>query len=275
MLALLLGALWPYRHERALWFALTAFVLGLLPGLAAPPGERQLYWPSAYGLFVVAWLALQLPVLRRRFMPDAPPGVRFLGAAWGWYLLLATVITPLALLLVYPSVWIPGLQLPEQTVLDSLPLIDADEHEHVVYLNTNSSFNTFYLPDIYRYHRGQYIDLRLLSSFNGRVWARQEGERALTLRSEDSGWLDNMFADIVRTSPGFSVGDAYNTPLFSAVVLAVTPEGLEVQEARFEFTLPLTAPSLALIYYDGQDYRRWRPSPEWELLNPTLDPLAF
>ena len=46
-------------------------------------------------------------------------------------------------------------------------------------------------------------------------------------------------------------------------------------EVRFEFVLPLDDPSLVLLYYDGQSYRHWDPSAEWELLNPTLDPFAF
>jgi hypothetical protein len=275
LIPLLVWAGLPYRRERAVWFSLVVFVLGLLPGLATDPGERLLYFPSVYGLFVVAWLIIQIPVLRRVIMPDTPPGVRILGPVWGWYLLISAVILPVVLLFVYPWMWIPGFHLPEQTVLDSLPLIDEDRHEHVVYLNTNSSYNTFYLPDIYRYHRGEYIDLCLLSSFNGRVWARQEAERALVLRTEDAGWLSNMFARGVRVTPEFAVGDVYTTQLFTATILAVTPEGQDVQEVRFEFVLPLDDPSLVLLYYDGQSYRRWEPSPGWELLNPTLDPFAF
>jgi len=275
LMALLVWALLPYRRERAVWFSLTVFVLGLLPGLAADPGERLLYFPSVYGLFVVAWLILQIPILRRIFTPDAPSGARILGPIWGWYLLISALILPTILLFVYPSIWIPSFRLPEKTVLDSLPFIDEDAHEHVVYLNTNSSFNTFYLPDIYRYHRGEYIDLRLLSSFNGRVSARQESEQTLALKTGDTGWLNNMFARVVRVTRDFTAGDIYATPLFTAAILAVTPDGQDAQEVRFEFRLPLDDPSLLFLYYDGEEFRRWEPSPEWELLNPTRDPFGF
>ena len=275
LLALLVWALLPYRSERAVWFSLVVFVLGLLPGLAAELGERLLYFPSVYGLFVVAWLILQIPRLRRRFTPDARPGVRILGRVGGWYLLVSAVILPVVLLFVYPIMWIPGLQWPEQTVLDSLPLIEEGVHEHIVYLNTNSSFNTFYLPDIYRYHRGEWVDLRVLSSFNGRVWARQESERVLVLKTEDSGWLGNMFARIVRVTPEFAAGDVYTTESFTATILAVTPDRQDLQEVRFEFVLPLDDPSVVILYYDGETYRRWEPSPEWESLNPTLDPFGY
>jgi hypothetical protein len=275
LVALLLWALHPYRRERALWLAPVVFLLGLLPGLAAEVGERLLYFPSAYGLFVVAWLMLQIPPLQRRFTPDAPPGVRLLGPAWGWYSLASALILPVILLFVYPWMWIPSFRLPEQSVLDSLPLIEEDIHEHVVYLNTNSSFNTFYLPEIYRYHRGGYMDLRLLSSFNGRLLARQESEHTLALKTGDASWLGNMFARVLRVTPELEVGDVYTTPLFTATILAVTPGGRDVQAVRFEFILPLDDPSLLLLYYDGGHYRRWQPSPEWELLNPRLDPWAF
>jgi hypothetical protein len=275
LVVLLVWALFPYRHQRALWFTLVVFVLGLLPGLATEPGERLLYFPSVYGLFVVAWLIIQIPRVRRVVMPDAPSSVRILGPAWGWYLLVSAVILPLILLFVYPSMWIPSFRLPEQTVLDSLPLIEEDTHEHIVYLNTNSSFNAFYLSDIYRYHRGQYPDLYLLSSFNGRIWARQELERTIVLRTEDAGWLNNMFARIVRVESELAVGDVYATELFTVTILAVRPDGQDVQEARFEFMFPLEDPSFAFLYYDGQSYRRWEGSPEWELLNATLDPLGY
>jgi hypothetical protein len=275
MMVLLVWALLPYRRERAVWFSLFVFVVGLLPGLATDPGERLLYFPSVYGLFVVAWLIIQVPIWRRAITPDAPPGVRILGSIWGWYLLVSALIGPLVLLFIYPSMWIPGLRLPEQTILDSLPLIDEGDHQHVVYLNTDSSYNTFYLPDIYRYHRGEYVDLRLLSSFHGHVWARQEGERALGIRVEEAGWLSNMFARVVRITPQFAVGDVYTTPLFAATILATTADGQDVQEVGFEFVLPLDDPSLVLLTYDGHSYRRWRPSPEWALLNSRLDPFGF
>ncbi len=275
LVALLVWALLPYRRERALWLALVVFILGLLPGLAAEVGERLLYFPSAYGLFVVAWLIMQIPPLRRRFTPDAPPGVRLLGPAWGWYSLASALILPIILLFVYPWMWIPSFRLPEATLLASLPLIEEDVHQHVVYLNTNSSFNTFYLREIYRYHRGEYMDLRLLSSFNGRLSARQESEHTLALKTGDAGWLGNMFARVLRVTPDLEVGDVYSTPLFTATLLSVTPGGQDVQAVRFEFILPLDDPSLVFLYYDGGRYRRWQPSPEWELLNPRLDPWAF
>ena len=275
LIVLLIWALFPYRRERTIWFALLIFVLGLLPGLATDPGERLLYFPSVFGLYVIAWLIIQIPLLRRLTLPDAPPGVRVLGSAWGWYLLISALILPLILLFVYPSMWIPGLQLPENTVLDSLEHIDQNVHEQVIYLNTNSSFNTFYLPDIYRYHRGEYLDLRILSSFNGRVLARQESDQVLVLKTEDFGWLNNLFARTVRLYPLLAESDTYPNPLFTATISSVTPDCQDVLEVRFEFFLPLDDPSTVLLYYDGRSFLRWEPSSEWQLLNPTLDPFSF
>ena len=274
LLFFLLWALLPYRQEQVVWFSFAIFLVGLLPGLGTAPGERLLYFSSTYGFLVVAWLIVQLPFLRW-ITPDAPPGVPILGSFWGWYLLVEALVIPIMLLFVYPSIVMSTLQLPERTMLKSLPLISENRHEHVVYLNTNSSANTIYLPEIYRYYRGQYVDLRLLSSFNGHVQARQEGARTLTLRSEDEGWLDNLFARVVRVTPAIYVGDIYTTPLFTATVLAVTPDGRDAQRVCFEFALPLNDPSLLLLYYDGTGYRRWQPTPDWVTLNPTTEPLAF
>ncbi|MFH1681407.1 MAG: hypothetical protein ABIH26_12305 [Candidatus Eisenbacteria bacterium] len=276
VLILLLGwALLPHRRERALLFALAAFVIALLPGLATAPAERLLYTPSTYGFYVVAWLIAALPPLRRRVAADLPRGVRVLGSAWGWYLLLSAAAVPVVLLFFYPSMWISGMRLPERTVLRSLPLLEEAGDEHVVYLNTSSSFNTFYLSDVYRYYLDEFIDVRVLSSFNGRMRARSEGERVLVLKTEDDGWLGNMFARIARVNPELSPGDTYETDLFTAAIREITSDGREAREVRFEFRVPLGDPSLALLMYDGESYRRWTPSPEWQALNPTIDPHGF
>lgn len=275
LILFLLWALLPYRQERAIWFAFFVFVLGLLPGLAAEAGERLLYFPSVYGLFVLAWLVAQIPRLRMALSPDSPPGIRILGPIWGWYLLISSVLLPFILLFIYPWMWIPGLQSPEKAMLNSLPYIEATTHEHVVYLNTDSSFNTFYLPDLYRYHRGEFTDLRVLSSFNGRMWARLEDTRSIVLRTDDQGWLNNMFARIVRLSPTFRVGDTYTTDLFTATILAVTSDEQDITQVRFDFTISMDDPSLLILYYDGDGYNTWKPSDDWQLLNAELDPFAF
>jgi hypothetical protein len=84
-----------------------------------------------------------------------------------------------------------------------------------------------------------------------------------------------MFARTVRLTPVFAENDTYTNALFTATVLSVTPDWQDVQEVRFEFVLPLDDPSTVLLYYDGQTLRRWEPSSEWQLLNPTLDPFSF
>jgi hypothetical protein len=272
---LLILALLPYRSEPAIWFSLATFTLALLPGLATEPGERLLYYPSVFGFFPLAWLILHIPALKRRLMPNSPAGVRVLGSAWGWYLLVSALLLPVVLLFVYPSMWIPSMKWPERTVVDSLPLIDDDVHEHAVYLNTNSSFNTFYLPDIYRYHRGDYIDLRVLSSFNGRVEARAEFPDAIILRTRDGGWLSNPFASIPRGDPKLDVGDEFVTETFTATILEVTATERDALEVRFDFELPLDGLSTVLIFWDGESYRRWQPAEAWQMLNTSVDRFSF
>jgi len=275
LLVLLFVTLLPYKEQRSLWFVFLLFFLGLLPGLAADPGERLLYYPSLFGFYVVAWLIIQIPSLIRQAKIKLGSRERYLGLAWGGYLLFATLILPLILLFAAPGMWISGMLLPENSVLESLPFIDDELHEHVIFLNTNSSYNTFYLPDIYRYHRGEFIDLRQLSSFKGYVWARQDSAETLTLKTDGHGWLDNLFARAVRLRSGFHAGDNYDTPLFRATILEVTTDGEDVLQVRFEFNLPLNDPSLVIFYFDGDTYRRWQPSEEWQRLNMRLDPEGF
>jgi len=272
---LLVWALLAYRGEPTIWFSLFVFALALLPGLATDPGERLLYYPSVFGFFPIAWLVLHIPTLKDRFMPESPAGIRVLGSWWGWYLLVSALILPVVLLFVYPSMWIPSMAWPEKTLVESLPFIDSDDHEHVIYLNTNSSFNTFYLPDIYRYHRNEYVDLRVLSSFNGRVEARSEFPDTLVLRTSDIGWLSNLFASVIRVDPDFAVGEEFVTDTFTATVLQVTPKKRDVLEAQFVFNLPLDDPSVVLISWDGEGYQRWQPTSEWSLLNSTVQRFSF
>jgi hypothetical protein len=272
---LLVWALLPYRGEPTIWFSLVVFALALLPGLATDPGERLLYYPSVFGFFPVAWLILQIPALKRRFMAESPPGRRLLGPIWGWYLLVSAAILPVVLLFVYPAMWIPSMAWPEKTVMDSLPFIDQGTHEHVIYLNTNSSFNTFYLPDIYRYHRDEYVDLRVLSSFNGRVEARSEPPDTLLLRTRDTGWLSNLFARIIRVDPDFDVGEEYVTETFTASIVRVSPGKSDVLEVKFVFDVPLDDPSVVLISWDGEGYQCWQPTQEWTLLNAKINSFSF
>jgi hypothetical protein len=275
LMVLLVWALLPFRGEPAIWFSLAVFTLALLPGLATEPGERLLYYPSVFGFFAIAWLVLHIPTLKRRLMPESPAGVRVLGSIWGWYLLVSALVLPTALLFVYPSMWIPSMAWPEKTVVDSLPLIDEEFHEHVIYLNTNSSFNTFYLPDIYRYHRDTFVDLRVLSSFNGRIEARSESPKTLILRTADRGWLSNMFARVPRVASEVAVGDEYVTDTFTATILRVTPKKLDVLEVEFVFNLNLGDPSVIMLFWDGKRYQRWRPTDEWQLLNSTVSAYSF
>ncbi len=76
-------SLLPYRGEPTIWFSLVVFAFALLPGLATDPGERLLYYPSVFGFFPVAWMILQIPALKRRFIAESPAGRRLLGPIWG------------------------------------------------------------------------------------------------------------------------------------------------------------------------------------------------
>jgi hypothetical protein len=117
--------------------------------------------------------------------------------------------------------------------------------------------------------------MHLLSSFNGRFWAKQEGPRTLLLKTEDTGWLSNMFSRALRVTPEVSVGDVYDRGLFRATITEVTPEGHDALEVTFTFSVPLDDPSVVFLCYDGDKYVRWEPSPEWTILNDTINEYGF
>jgi len=62
-----------------------------------------------------------------------------------------------------------------------------------------------------------------------------------------------MFARIFRTRP-LAAGRVYDTDLFQATLVELTPDGSDVLAVRFDLKRPLDDPSLLFLYWNGREF---------------------
>ena len=245
--------LWPLRRRALAVWGLAAYLLALLPQLGADASERLLYVPYVGAAILLGCMIVQIGPLARRLLPAPGPGR--LARAGGWLALLAVVVPSAALSAYYPYVMLPSLAGVERQALTALPHLRQSRADHVLVLNTGGMFLTFYAGGVLEYHQGRYVDLRLLSSCNGVLSVERLPGDSFVIRSDRTGWLSNMFARILRTRP-LVPGRVYDTDLFQATLLELTPDGSDVLAVRFDLKRSLDDPSLLFLYWDGSGFQR-------------------
>ncbi|MBI3394548.1 MAG: hypothetical protein HY042_01805 [Spirochaetia bacterium] len=265
----------PYRQDRLIQFSYLFFAVALLPQLSTEATERQLYFPMVTGVYLISFVIFQLPGLRDRFCPDTAPRLPYLGRAWSVYLLVSSLFLALVLAPTYAVTFRPSLEAPQNAVLKARALMTDSEPEAVVHLNGPGAFFAFYAPDIYRFHAGHYLNVRVLSSFNGLVYYRENNANSFSLKTDKAGWLSGMFSKIVRLRPTFSRGQVYANETFTVTIEEITADAEDILQARFEFKRPLTDPRLIFIQYDSGTMRRWNAAEHsrgsWRLVGDTTD----
>jgi hypothetical protein len=110
---------------------------------------------------------------------------------------------------------------------------------------------TFYVGGIFEHHIGRPVPTRVLSGLNGMMSIERVDERTLILRTDRTGWLDNMFARIVRATPGFAVGQQYSNADFTATLERLTADTQDVLDVRFDFSRSLADPELLFLTWNG------------------------
>ncbi len=275
LFACFIAALWPYRRDRVIGYCLVLFFVALLPQMALPACERQLYFPFVFAGYPAAFLIFQIRYLRR-FVSDVPAGLRRLGPIMGGYLFLSCGVLGLFLTAYLPyKIW-RSLGLPQRVVREALTAAGDRIPEHLVMLNTSGPLVTLYVAPILHYQAGRAHDARVLSSFNGRVWIKPLSDRSLLMKTDRPGWLTNMFARVLRNHRTLVPGRRYDASLFTAELVRLTDDRTDALEVRFDFRDPLTTEKTVFLYYDGNRLRRWTFTDallgRWVLLGDSSDP---
>ena len=247
----------PYRKEKTVQFCLILFLLSILPQLSTDASERLLYYPFVAGSFLISFLIFQVKFLKKEFSPDTAEPIKYVGNIFGVYLIISSLIFALILSIYYPYSYKRSLEYPEEVVLEAKQYTDSANAENIIFLNTQSSFMTFYLKDIFRYHYNGYKDVQVLSSFNGKVWMNKLSDSSFVLKTEEKGWTTNMFGQIIRAVPKIQDGFIYQGNDFFASVIMTTPDKTDFLKVKFDFKYSLSASDVVILYYDGQSIKQW------------------
>ncbi len=262
-----------FWKEKVIHFCFLLFILALLPQLSTEASERQLYFPMVPGSFLLSFLIFQIPFLKKKFLKDHASGIKYFNSVLGYYLAFTSIFLALYLSFYYAHTYPQSFESIENVVLDSKKFIDDEENDKIVYLNTTGQFSTFYINDIIRYHFNEYKDVHILSSFNGNIWIKQISEKSFALKTDQSGWLSNMFAKIVRTLPKIEVGKKYTNELFTSTIVRTTLDNEDALSVKFDFKSSLD--KILFIYYDGEEFQKFKfnnsKMETWQFLGDTSD----
>jgi hypothetical protein len=262
-----------FWNEKVTHFCFLLFILALLPQLSTDASERQLYFPMVPGSFLLSILIFQIKPLKKKFLSDHPSGIKYFYNIFGYYVALSSIFLALFLSIYYAHTYPRSFESIENVVLDSKEHFEKESNDKIIYLNTTGSFATFYINDIVRYHSNAYKDVHILSSFNGKVWVKQISDRSIALKTDNEGWLSNMFAKIVRTLPKIEVGRKYSNSLFTATIVQTTLDNEDALSVKFDFTIPLNR--LKFIYYNGNKFEEFKFDnlriETWQFLGDTSD----
>jgi hypothetical protein len=249
-----IAALWPFRKRAVVIWAMLMFIIALLPQLAADASERGLYFPYVAASFLLAVPLGSILPLARRMISHVFPGPLW-TRAFGWYLLVGVLIPGALLSALYPYSYVPGLSKMERETLTALSHIEEREPRHVVMLNTSGLMNTFYPPMTIGFHRGRWMDVRVLCASNAVVTIERVGDDSFVIRSDRPGWLSNFFAKALRVEPILEEGRVYENKLFSATLLRLTDDKTDVLAVRFDMHKSLSDESVLFLYWDGKAFR--------------------
>lgn len=254
----------PFWKIRMVHYCFILFTISLLPQLITFPSERLIYMPFAIGSFLIAFQILNINLWKHKFLPDLPSGIKYLNNILGYYLIFTSIIGALYLSIYYPGEYIKSFKSFENTIDEAHKLIQKEAKE-IVFLTTPDIFHTFYLNDIYKVKYDTSCRIYPLSSFNGGMRIKKIDEHSFILETEDDGWVNNIFAKIVRVYRMIDTGKKYNTALFTSTVLKTKFSRDEILSSKFEFKTNLNDKNLAFIYFDG--FKLNKLNPDTLLLN--------
>jgi Dolichyl-phosphate-mannose-protein mannosyltransferase len=275
MFLIFLVSLISYRRDKILQFSFLLLLISFLPQFSTDASERQLYYPYVAGSFIISFLIFQLKYLKKKYSPESPPRIKYLGTAFGIYLFVSSLALSFILSFYYPYSFKTSMDNPQEFVLESKKITDQKNPSKIIYLNTSGPFITLYVNDVFRYYTGEYKDINILSGFNGEIWMKKLSDSSFVLKTDSKGWISNMFAKVLRSGPLVEKGKIYSRKDFNAMIVKTTADNKDVLEVRFDFKYNLDDHSVPILYYDGTEVKVWsfksHEIGKWVLVGNTSD----
>lgn len=153
-----------------------------------------------------------------------------------------------------PWCYLPSMIKPERELGTALPHIERQEPEHVLVLNTSGFMLTIYTWDTLNYLSKRPVDAWVLSSACGKFSLEKTGEASFVIRTDRSGWLDNMFARLLRVRERLEPGRRYETEHFTATLEKLITSGKDVLSVRFDLRRPLDDPGWMFLRWNGEAF---------------------
>ncbi len=239
----------PVRHLR--WLSVGA-VVSLLPSAATIPSNR-LVAPAMLAIapcIAFVWTELREGLERRNgFRRLAMKSLLF--ALFGMHAVLA----PLGILATLGGT-LRMKRGSEQSLRQLQEIVPGGQERHVVVINAPDLLLSSTLPMMYALRSG-----RTLASFSVLTMARVDLEveteepRCLVISAEEP-LLSSLFEVLFRSvDTPFTEGDCVATDLFSASIRRAEGDG--ARQIAFEFSRPLTDPSLLILYWNGIELERF------------------
>lgn len=172
----------------------------------------------------------------------------------GWFAVAGILIPGVLLSAAMPWIFLPGMEKCERELGAVLPCIERHRPEHVLILNTSGFLLTLYAYDTLNHLSEQPQDSWILSSANGVFTLVRIGEASFVIRTDRAGWLDNIFARILRTGRKLKVGRRYETAVFTATLIELTRSGRDVLAVRFDLYRPLDDPGWLFLMWNGEAF---------------------
>ncbi len=240
----------PYWKNRMIHYSFLLFTISLLPQLITIPSERLIYFPFVFGSYLIAYLILNVQPLKMIFFKDNPRGLKYIGNIFGYYLILSALLMSLYLSLYYPEEYKKEFRKITEIVEQANSYLTPETKE-IYYLTTPSIFYTFYLNDITRIQKEDHVNAFPLSSFSGDIKIKLLDSKSFVLETETKGWVDNLFAKVVRVYPKIETGKKHKLRSFIATVLKTSLDGNDIFSVKFDFYESLFEKDKLFVYHNG------------------------
>ncbi len=253
VLTLVVAALWRDRRSGLVLWAFTFFQLALLPQLSSDASERGLYLPAISSSILLALLVTKIGPLARRLEPSSPLPTRFTRFV-AWSALLVIVLPGVVLTAAMPFSLARDFETMRERVSTLSPLVEREDPERVVVLNTPGPFYFFYPPEIIRFQTRREVDVRVLSAVRAAVSVERIDDRTFILSVDDVGWLTNVFTGMIRRPETPRQGRVYEEEPFTATLLEMTEDGSDVASVRFHMDRPLSDTGTLFVRWNGDAF---------------------